>query len=113
MTTIQIIIAVAGYIGLLAAIMAGNWSIRHSLESQMKAFTDAINAQMNSFRAEINAQVNSFRAEIKAELRAESEARRGEIAVMRAETHALNEKVDRIDQVFQRLYQPVLPGKGD
>jgi hypothetical protein len=71
--------------------MAGNWSIRHSLESQM----------------------NSFRAEIKAELRAEAEARRGEIAVMRAETHALNEKVDRIDQVFQRLYQPVLPGKGD
>jgi hypothetical protein len=91
MTTIQIIIAIAGYLGLLAAIMAGNWSIRHSLESQM----------------------NSFRAEIKAELRAEAEARRGEIAVMRAETHALNEKVDRIDQVFQRLYQPVLPGKGD
>jgi uncharacterized protein involved in exopolysaccharide biosynthesis len=83
--------------------MAGNWSIRHSLESQMKApSADALNAQMNSFRAEI-----------KAELRAESEARRGEIAVMRAETHALNEKVDRIDQVFQRLYQPVLPGKGD
>jgi hypothetical protein len=102
MTTIQIIIAIAGYIGLLAAIMAGNWSIRHSLESQMKTFTDAINAQMNSFRAEI-----------KAELRAESEARRGEIAVLRTETHALNEKVDRIDQVFQRLYQPVLPGKGD
>jgi hypothetical protein len=93
MNTIQIIVAVAGYIGLLAAIMAGNWSIRHSLESQMKAFTD--------------------RAEIKAELRAEAEARRGEIAVLRAEAHALNEKVDRIDQVFQRLYQPVLPGKGD
>lgn len=58
-------------------------------------------------------EMNSFRAEIKAELRAESGARRAEIAVVRAETHALNEKADRIDQIFQRLYQPVLPGKAD
>lgn len=84
MTAIQLVIAVAGFISIIAGFIGGAWINQRGLERQMEA----------------------LRNEIKAELRAE-------IAPLKAEMHALNEKVDRIDQIFQRMYQPVLPGKGD
>jgi len=89
MNTIQLVVAIAGFVSLLAAVIAGAWLNQRAIERQMTSF---------------ERQFDSFRQEIKAELRAE-------ISPLKVEMRALNEKVDRIDQIFQRLYQPVLPGK--
>jgi uncharacterized membrane-anchored protein YhcB (DUF1043 family) len=91
MNTIQLILAIVGFISLLAAVIAGAWLNQRAVERQME-----------SMRSEFA----SFRQEIKAELRAE-------IAPLRAEMHALNEKVDRIDRIFQQLYRPVVSEQGD
>jgi len=99
MTTIQLVISVAGFISLLAAIIGGAWLNQRSIEKQMEAFRNEMRAEFASVRAEIA----TSRAELK-----------GEIGTLRAEQIATREKVDRIDQIFQRLYQPVIPpGKGD
>lgn len=85
MTTIQIVLAVAGFISIVAGFLGGAWINQRGLEKQME----------------------SFRNEIKAELRAA-------IDPLRVEVHAVNEKVDRIDQIFRTLYQPIAPpGRGD
>ena len=95
MTTIQLVIAVAGFISIIAGFIGGAWINQRGLEKQMEAFR-------NEIKAELRGEIGTLRAELK-----------GEIAPLKAEMHALNEKVDRIDQIFQRMYQPVLPGKGD
>ncbi len=91
MNTIQLILAIAGFVSLLAAVVAGAWINQRAVERQI-----------DSLRSEFG----SFRQEIKAELRAE-------ISPLRVEMHALNEKVDRIDRIFQQLYRPVISDKGD
>jgi hypothetical protein len=91
MNTIQLILAIVGFISLLAAVVAGAWLNQRAVERQI-----------DSLRSEFS----SFRQEIKAELRAE-------ITPLRVEMHALNDKVDRIDRVFQQLYRPVISEKGD
>jgi len=89
--TILLILAIVGFISLLAAVVAGAWLNQRAVERQI-----------DSLRSEFG----SFRQEIKAELRAE-------ISPLRVEMHALNEKVDRIDRIFQQLYRPVVSEKGD
>ena len=113
MNTIQLILAIIGFVSLLAAVIAGAWLNQRAIERQIDALRNEMRAEVGSLRNEMRGEVGSlrsefgsFRQEIKAELRAE-------IAPLRAEMHALNEKVDRIDQIFQHLYQPVLPGKAD
>lgn len=92
MTTIQLVIAIVGFVSLLAAIVAGAWINQRGVERQMEA----------------------FRNEVKAELRAVEGKIAGEIGTLRAEQIATREIVSRIDQIFQRLYQPVVPpGRGD
>lgn len=91
MNTIQLILAIVGFVSLLAAVVAGAWLNQRAVERQI-----------DSLRSEFG----SFRQEIKAELRAE-------ISPLRVEMHALNEKVDRIDRIFQQLYRPVISDKGD
>jgi hypothetical protein len=84
MNNVQLIVAAIAFVSLLGTILAGAWLNQHGLERQIEA----------------------FRLEIKAELR-------GEIGALRAEVHALNDKVERIDRLFQELYKPILPGKED
>ena len=92
MTTIQLVIAVAGFVSIIAGFIGGAWINQRGLERQMEV----------------------FRNEIKAELRAVEGKIAGEIGTLRAEQIATREIVSRIDQIFQRLYQPVVPpGRGD
>ncbi len=103
---ISTIIGVASFI--LTIFSATYLSQRHTdkLVEQLEKRFDARIADLKSYfdaRFDmVNAEFRTVRAEI-GTLRAES----------KAEMHALNEKVDRIDRIFQQLYRPVLPGDGD
>jgi hypothetical protein len=102
MNTIQLVVAIAGFVSLLAAVIAGAWINQRAIERQMTSFERQFDSFRQEIKAELRAEIGTLRSDLKAET-----------GTLRAEMHALNEKVDRIDQVFQRLYQPVLPGKGD
>jgi hypothetical protein len=88
MTNWQLIITLAT---LVFAIFGANWLSLQLLKSYIDARFDTIRAELGTLRAENQAGQNEVRAEIR----------------------HLGEKVDRIDQIFQRLYQPVVPGKAD
>jgi hypothetical protein len=86
-----------------------NWQLIITLATLVFAIFGANWLSLQLLKSYLDARVDTIRAEI-ATLKAETQAGQSEV---RAELRHLGEKVDRIDQIFQRLYQPVLPGKGD
>lgn len=84
MTTIQLVIAVAGFISIIAAIFGGAWLNLRSLERQMEAFRNEMRAEFAGLRGEMN-------------------ARFGEV-----NTHlsVLDERVGRIERQLEALFVP-------
>jgi hypothetical protein len=95
MTTIQLIIAVAGFISIIAGFIAGAWLNQRALERQMDAFRNEMRAEFASVRAEFKGEIGSLRGEVL-----------GEIGMLRAEQTATREKVERIERQLEALFVP-------
>jgi len=92
MTTIQLVIAVAGFVIIvIAAIITGAWTRQRAIERQMDTFKNEIQAEFAGLRGEMN-------------------ARFGEVG---ARFSALETRVERIERQIEAIFKPVLPGGGE
>jgi chromosome segregation ATPase len=87
MNTVQLIIAVTGFISLLAAVIAGAWLNQRAIEKQMEAFRNEMKAEFAAVRVEIQS-VNTH-------------------------VTSIESRVERIERQLEAIFKPVLPGKGD
>src|SRR6266545_3908723 len=85
MTTIQLVIAVAGFVIIIvAAIITGAWTRQRAIERQMDAFRNEMRAEFAGLRGEMNARFS-----------------------------ALEERIGRVERQLEAVFRPVLPGMGD
>jgi hypothetical protein len=85
MTTIQLAIAVAGFvIIIIAAIITGAWTRQRAIERQMDAFRNEMRAEFAGLRGELNARFS-----------------------------ALEDRIGRVERQLEAVFRPVLPGMGD
>jgi hypothetical protein len=85
MTTIQLVIAVAGFVIIIvAAIITGAWTRQRAIERQMDAFRNEMRAEFAGLSGEMNARFS-----------------------------ALEERIGRAGRQLEAVFRPVLPGRGD
>lgn len=91
MTTIQLVIAVAGFISIIAGFIGGAWINQRALERQMDAFRNEIRAEMATLRADV----------------------RADIAPIRSDIGQLKQSVEKIERQLEAIFKPIPPGRGD
>jgi Tfp pilus assembly protein PilO len=91
MNTVQLIIAVTGFISLLAAVTAGAWLNQRAIEKQMEAFRNEMKAEFAAMRVEMRVEIQSVNNHVT----------------------SVESRVERIERQLEAIFKPVLPGKGD